>query len=351
MDEELHKKFMTRCLALAKKGQGQVAPNPMVGAVLVHNGKIIGEGFHQKYGEAHAEVNCINDALQNAPGLISSSILYVSLEPCAHFGKTPPCADLIVQHKIPRVVVACRDSFEEVNGRGVEKLKSAGIEVTEGVLEREAIELNKRFFTFHNLQRPYIVLKWAQTADGFMALGGKSRLLISNEITNRLVHKWRTEETAISIGANTAVADDPLLDSRLWPGKAPVKIIIDPNLTCSESLRMFQQGEQVIVANVIRSSDDGKVVYLKANHGDFLQEIIAQLYEKKISSILVEGGRQTLRSFIDAGLWDEARVITNTNLTVGSGLRSPELLNAEKVNEQFILNDRIEFFKNRNAGF
>ncbi len=342
---------MTRCLALAKKGQGQVAPNPMVGAVLVHDGKIIGEGFHQKYGEAHAEVNCINDALQNAPGLFSSSTLYVSLEPCAHFGKTPPCADLIVQHKIPRVVVACRDSFEEVNGRGVEKLKSAGIEVTEGVLEREAIELNKRFFTFHNLQRPYIVLKWAQTADGFMALGGKSRLLISNEVTNRLVHKWRTEEAAISIGANTAVSDDPLLDNRLWPGKAPVKIIIDPNLTCSESLRMFQQGEQVIVANVIRSSDDGKVVYLKANHGDFLQEIISQLYEKKISSILVEGGRQTLRSFIDAGLWDEARVITNTNLTVGSGLRSPELLNAEKINEQFILNDRIEFFKRRNAGF
>lgn len=323
----------------------------MVGAVLVHNGKIIGEGFHQKYGEAHAEVNCIDDALQHAPGLISSSILYVSLEPCAHFGKTPPCADLIVQHKIPRVVVACRDSFEQVNGRGVEKLKIAGIEVTEGVLEREAIELNKRFFTFHNLQRPYIVLKWAQTADGFMALGGKSRLLISNEITNRLVHKWRTEEAAILVGANTAVADDPLLDNRLWPGKAPVKIIIDPNLTCSESLRMFQQGEQVIVANVIRSSDDGKVVYLKANHGDFLKEIIAQLYEKKISSILVEGGRQTLRPFIDAGLWDEARVITNTNLTVGSGLRSPELLNAENINEQFILNDRIEFFKNRNAGF
>lgn len=342
---------MRRCIELAKKGKGSVAPNPMVGAVLVHNDKIIGEGFHQKYGEAHAEVNCINDALQNARELIPSSTLYVSLEPCAHFGKTPPCADLIIQHQIPKVVIGCRDSFAEVNGKGIERLKAAGIEVVEGVLKDKAIELNKRFFTFHNLKRPYIVLKWAQTADGFMAPTSDERLLISNPITNRLVHKWRTEEAAILVGANTAMADDPLLDNRHWFGAAPLKIIIDPNLTAGESLRMFQGEAKVIIANIIKTAETVKAIYLKVNHSNFLQEMLSQIYENNVGSILVEGGRQTLQSFIDAGLWDEARVITNTSLAIGHGLHSPELTNAQKDNEQNILNDRIEFFNNRDAGF
>lgn len=350
MGELQHTDYMARCLQLAERGGGNVAPNPIVGAVLVHNNVIIGEGYHQKYGEAHAEVNCINDALQKYPELIASSVLYVSMEPCAHYGKTPPCTELIIQYKIPKVVIACRDSFEEVNGKGIEKLKQAGIEVIEGVMEKEAMDLNRRFFTFHKRRRPYIILKWAQTADGFMASGTGERLFITNAVTNRLVHKWRSMEPGILIGANTALADDPLLDNRLWHGKAPVKIIIDPNLTSNEGLRMFQQGEKVIIVNVIREAESEKAVYLKANQGDLLRDTMTGLFDKKISSVLVEGGRYTLQAFIDAGLWDEARLITNTELSIGSGVKSPDLKFADKAGEQFVLTDRIEFFKNRDAG-
>lgn len=341
---------MARCLDLAKKGQRAVAPNPMVGSVLVWDGKIIGEGFHRRYGEPHAEVNCIDDALQNASELIRLSTLYVSLEPCAHFGKTPPCTELIIEHQIRKVVIACRDSFAEVNGKGVERLMNAGIEVTENVLSEQAIELNKRFFTYHNFKRPYVVLKWAQTADGYMAYRDEKRLLISNEITNRLVHKWRSEESAILIGANTAIADDPLLDNRHWFGKAPVKIIIDPDLKCNEEIRLFQTGSKVIVANRQIQSDGKRVNYLKVDKENLLPDLLKQLHAQNIQSVFVEGGRQTLQFFIDAGLWDEARVITNTALVGGAGLISPVLINAQKVNEQFLLNDRVQFFKNQNEG-
>jgi len=337
---------MARCLDLAKKGQRAVAPNPMVGSVLVWDGKIIGEGFHRRYGEPHAEVNCIDDALQNASELIRLSTLYVSLEPCAHFGKTPPCTELIIEHQIRKVVIACRDSFAEVNGKGVERLMNAGIEVTENVLSEQAIELNKRFFTYHNFKRPYVVLKWAQTADGYMAYRDEKRLLISNEITNRLVHKWRSEESAILIGANTAIADDPLLDNRHWFGKAPVKIIIDPDLKCNEEIRLFQTGSKVIVANRQIQSNGERVNYLKVDKENLLPDLLKQLHAQNIQSVFVEGGRQTLQFFIDAGLWDEARVITNTALVGGAGLISPVLINAQKVNEQFLLNDRVQFFKN-----
>ena len=346
MNEVQHKIFMARCLDLAKKGQRAVAPNPMVGSVLVWDGKIIGEGFHRRYGEPHAEVNCIDDALQNASELIRLSTLYVSLEPCAHFGKTPPCTELIIEHQIRKVVIACRDSFAEVNGKGVERLMNAGIEVTENVLSEQAIELNKRFFTYHNFKRPYVVLKWAQTADGYMAYRDEKRLLISNEITNRLVHKWRSEESAILIGANTAIADDPLLDNRHWFGKAPVKIIIDPDLKCNEEIRLFQTGSKVIVANRQIQSNGERVNYLKVDKENLLPDLLKQLHAQNIQSVFVEGGRQTLQFFIDAGLWDEARVITNTALVGGAGLISPVLINAQKVNEQFLLNDRVQFFKN-----
>lgn len=349
MGEPQHNYYMARCLQLAKRGEGSVAPNPMVGAVLVHNDIIIGEGYHQKYGEAHAEVNCINNALQNASELISSSTLYVSLEPCAHFGKTPPCADLIIKNKIPKVVIACRDSFDEVNGRGIDKLKNAGIEVIEGVLKKEAIELNRRFFTFHKNKRPFIILKWAQTADEFMASDDDNRLMITNDITNRLVHKWRSEEAGILIGTNTAIADNPLLDNRNWFGKAPVKILIDPQLKCAEELKLFKEGERTIVMNRVKEAEEGNVNFVKINSENFLEELTEKLYEQNIQSILVEGGRHTLQSCIDEGLWDEARILANTKLTIGSGLPSPQLCNAEKIDEQIILNDRIEFFKNRNA--
>lgn len=340
---------MARCLELAKRGQGNVAPNPMVGAVLVHENTIIGEGFHQKYGGPHAEVNCINDALQTAPQLVALSTLYVSLEPCAHFGKTPPCADLIVKHKIPKVVIACRDSFAEVNGRGIEKLKDAGIEVIEGIMHAEAIELNKRFFTFHSFKRPYIILKWAQTNDGYIASNDDKRVLITNEITNRLVHKWRSEETGILVGINTAILDDPILDNRKWYGNAPVKIVIDPQLKSTHQLKLFQQGEKTIILNRLKEEEDGRNQFIKTYSDKILSESLKRLFEKNVQSILVEGGSYTLQSFIDAGIWDEARIITNTKLLISSGLSAPLLSGGEKTAEQFILNDRIEFFKNRNA--
>ncbi|MDQ6764196.1 MAG: bifunctional diaminohydroxyphosphoribosylaminopyrimidine deaminase/5-amino-6-(5-phosphoribosylamino)uracil reductase RibD, partial [Bacteroidota bacterium] len=220
---------MNRCIQLAKIAEGNVAPNPMVGAILVHENKIIGEGFHKKYGEPHAEANCINNVRDEHKNLIEQSTLYVSLEPCSHYGKTPPCADLIVQKKIPKVIIGCQDIFKEVAGKGIQKLNDAGIETTVGVLEKECSELNKRFFIFHQKQRPYIILKWAQSANGKIGKKGE-RIFISNDYTNRLVHKWRSEEAAIMIGTNTAQEDNPSLTTRLWQGKNPVRIIIDKKL-------------------------------------------------------------------------------------------------------------------------
>lgn len=326
------------------------APNPMVGAVLVHNNTVIGEGYHKTYGKAHAEVNCINEALKNAPGLISSSTLFVSLEPCAHFGKTPPCADLIIAHKIPNVVVACRDSFNEVNGRGIAKLEAAGINVTEGVLQNEAIYLNRRFFTFHNRRRPFVVLKWAQSSDGFISGENENRLLISNAQTNRLVHKWRSEEAGILVGANTAIKDDPLLDNRHWFGRSPVKIVVDPNLRCRDSLRLFQANDEVIVFNKMKNLASGKINFIQVEESGFLKEMFEKLYELKIQSVLVEGGQKTLQSIINAGLWDEARVITNTSLTIEGGLRAPKLTNAKKSREEKLLTDRVEYFEHAGSG-
>src|SRR5688572_28268213 len=236
-----HAVYMRRCLELAKSGCGNVAPNPMVGALLLHNDRVIGEGYHQKYGDAHAEVNCIDSVAESDKKLISSSLLYVSLEPCAHFGKTPPCADLIIQHKIPTVIIGCRDPFKEVDGKGIEKLKAAGVRTETGILEEDCKKLNKRFFSFHTKHRPYVILRWAQTADGFIAATNhppgkrplkesaekKERLHISNEYSNRLVHKWRSEEAAILIGTNTALLDDSELTTRLWPGRSPIRLILD----------------------------------------------------------------------------------------------------------------------------
>ena len=230
---------MHRCLELAQLAAGNTAPNPMVGSVLVHNDKIIGEGYHQVYGQAHAEVNCISSVKPEHQGLIPQSTIYVSLEPCAHFGKTPPCADLIIKHQIPKVVVGCRDPFVQVNGKGIEKLQAAGIEVTVGVLEKECKELNKRFFTFHTEHRPYIILKWAQTADLKIAAEDYGRVLISNAQSNRIVHKWRSEEMAILVGTNTALFDDPELNTRLWPGGHPIRLVVDMNLRLPSSLKLF----------------------------------------------------------------------------------------------------------------
>ncbi|MBC7722390.1 MAG: bifunctional diaminohydroxyphosphoribosylaminopyrimidine deaminase/5-amino-6-(5-phosphoribosylamino)uracil reductase RibD, partial [Pedobacter sp.] len=214
---------MFRCLELAVLGKGNVAPNPMVGSVLVHEGRIIGEGYHQLYGQPHAEVNCINSVAENDKYLIPQSTLYVSLEPCSHFGKTPPCSDLIIKHDIKKVVVGCRDSYEEVNGKGIENLQQNGVEVVLGILENDCKNLNKRFFTFHTKKRPFIILKWAETANGKIASNTNERLLISNDFSNRVVHKWRSEEGAILVGTKTASLDNPSLNNRLWHGKNPIR--------------------------------------------------------------------------------------------------------------------------------
>ncbi len=351
MGKEVQESFMWRCLQLARLGAGYVIPNPMVGAVLVHEGKIIGEGCHRVFGEPHAEVNCIQDALRTHPEKIAASVLYVSLEPCAHQGKTPPCADLILAHKIPRVVIACRDPFKEVDGRGIEKLRKAGVEVVTGVLEKEAIALNRAFFGFHQQKRPYITLKWAQSADGFIAGTGEERLLISNEYSNIKVHQWRSEHAAIMVGANTALKDNPLLDNRKWFGPAPKKIVFDPGLKVPADLKMFDTKDPVVVLNTGKDRVAGNILYLKADKKDLITSSLQQLYELKIQSILVEGGRKLLQLFIQAGLWDEARVITNRNLLVAEGLPAPRLVGGEKCGGESLLNDELLFFKNTHNSY
>jgi diaminohydroxyphosphoribosylaminopyrimidine deaminase/5-amino-6-(5-phosphoribosylamino)uracil reductase len=346
---------MQRCLQLAAMGAGQVAPNPMVGAVLVYNDRVIGEGYHQKYGEAHAEVICINSVTEADKAFIEKGTLYVSLEPCSHFGKTPPCTDLIIKNKIRNVVIGCRDSFKAVDGKGIERLQAAGINVFTGVLENECRELNKRFFTFHEKQRSYIILKWAQSSDGKIASlnpsqggtlepKGSGRLLISNEFTNRLVHKWRTEEGAILVGTNTALLDDPALTTRLWPGNDPLRLVIDMELKLPLHLKLFDGSVKTIVFNNHKQEATQNLVYHQLNTTeDVLVQILYALYDLQVQSVIIEGGSKLLRSFIDAGLWDEARVITNSALLIDEGLDAPVLKNNKIMATQKIENDIIEF--------
>jgi len=337
---------MHRCLELAKLGAGHVAPNPMVGAVLVYKDRIIGEGYHQQYGQAHAEVNCINSVKDEDRTLIAKSILYVSLEPCAHHGKTPPCADLIIANKIPDVIVACRDTYVEVDGKGIEKLKAAGVNVMVGVLEKEALELNKRFFTFHEKCRPYIILKWAQSKEGNIANADRSRVLISNEQTNMLVHKWRSEEASILVGTNTALYDDPSLTTRLWTGNNPVRMVIDSELKLPASLHLFDNTVPTIVFNKHKNEVNGLITYYKLRTDKNINlQILNALYELKLQSVIVEGGTRLLQSFIDNDYWDEVRIITNTNLSIADGLSAPLFESDQLIKEEMILNDRISYYK------
>ncbi len=337
---------MNRCIELAKLGEGFVVPNPMVGAVLVHNDLIIGEGYHQQYGQPHAEVNCINSVAKVNQHLIAASTLYVSLEPCAHHGKTPPCADLIVLHQIKKVVIGCRDPFEAVNGKGIEKLQTAGVHTKLGILEKECKELNKRFFNFVLNKKPFIILKWAQTADEKIGNITKERLIVSNEYSNRLVHQWRSEEQAILVGTNTAFLDDPSLNNRLWHGKSPVRLIIDENLRLPASLQIFNQQYLTIVFNAVKSEEKCNLKYFLI---DFKKSVIEQIadacYQLKIQSILVEGGRTLLQSFIDENVWNEARVITNNYLIINEGLSSPQLKNYKLTGKQNLLTDTIQYFE------
>ncbi len=337
---------MQRCFQLALNGAGKVAPNPMVGAVLVYNNIIIGEGYHEQYGNAHAEVNCINSVLPENHLLIEKSTLYVSLEPCAHFGKTPPCADLIIKMKIPTVVIGCRDSYEEVNGKGIDKLIGAGITVISGVLEKEAIELNKRFFTYHRQSRPYIILKWAQSEDHKIAKADRSRVFITNEISNRLVHKWRSEEAGIMIGTATALHDDPSLTTRLWPGRSPVRIVIDGSLKIPATHQLLSGKEPTIVFNYVSQAEKDALTYIKIEKGQTaIPAMLSKLHELNIQSILVEGGARLLQSFIDEKLWDEARVITNGQLIIGEGVDAPILKQHSFTCSAQSGSDNIQYYK------
>ena len=342
----IDEQYMSRCIQLGKLGAGNVAPNPMVGAVLVYDDKIIGEGYHQKYGEGHAEVNCINSVSEKNKSLIEKSTIYVSLEPCSHYGKTPPCADLIIGNNIKKVVIGIKDIYKEVAGTGIKKLKDAGIEVTTGVLEKECGDLNKRFFTFHQQQRPYIMLKWAQSANDQIGSKNGERILISNEYTNRLVHKWRSEEASILIGTGTAIQDNPSLTTRLWKGENPVRIVIDKELKLSANLNVFSKETNTIIFNFVKESNEGNLQFIKLKKEKFLEEMLDVLYKINVQSVLVEGGAKTLQSFIDAGLWDEARVITNEEMVIENGIGAPEMKNFKLINQKRYFNDSISYFRN-----
>ena len=353
-----HELYMHRCIELAQLAAGNVAPNPMVGAVLVHQDIIIGEGYHRQYGEAHAEVNCIASVKEEDQHLIEQSTLYVSLEPCAHFGKTPPCADLIIENKIPKVVIGCRDPFAQVNGKGIEKLKAEGIEVETGILENECIKLNKRFFKFHTQHRPYIILKWAQTLDNKIANEDYSPVHISNEFTNRIVHKWRGEEMAIAVGTNTALFDDPELTTRLWPGKNPIRIVVDMDLRLPKSLKLFNSKIATIVFNTKqhslpfekipaeRLSEIDVGYYQVTEDVSLVHQMMNALYRMNIQSVLVEGGAYLLQSFIDEGIWDEARIICNEQMTIGNGLSAPILKDQKLISSEQVFSDVIRKYKN-----
>lgn len=337
---------MHRCLQLASLAAGYVAPNPMVGAVLVHHDRIIGEGYHQQYGGPHAEVNCIHSVKEADQPLIPQAVLYVSLEPCAHFGKTPPCADLIIRHRIPKVVIGCRDPFKEVNGRGIEKLIAAGVQVEVGILEKEAAALNKRFFTFHTQHRPYILLKWAQTADGKMANADYSPVAISHTLTNRLVHQWRSKEASILVGTNTALYDDPQLTVRHWTGPNPIRLVVDLDGRLPADRQLFNKQVRTIVFNARQHHEEENLFYYQVTKDvDLATQIVHALYQLKIQSVLVEGGARLLQSFIDAGYWDETRIITNPTLTLGAGIPAPVLSGAKLMASEKTAGDIIQTFQ------
>ena len=319
---ELHKKFMLRAIELAELGRGSVSPNPMVGCVIVHDEIIIGEGFHQYYGGPHAEPNAVSSIKD--PDLIKFSTAYVSLEPCAHWGKTPPCANLLVDLGIKKVVIGAVDSNPLVGGKGLEILKEAGIEVITGIFEEKVRAQNICFFTFIEKKRPYIILKWAQTLDGFIARENFDSKWISNPYSRQLVHKWRSEEDAIMVGTRTAQYDNPKLNVRDWTGKNPIRVVIDRNLNLNRELFLFDGSQHTLCYNQVKDEREpnSEKILLKVGFG--LEDILQNLYERKIQSLIVEGGAQVLKKFLEQELWDEARVFTG-NIAFGNGIPSPKI--------------------------
>jgi len=338
--------FMERCFHLAKNGFGHVSPNPMVGCVLVYEDKIIGEGFHQMFGSPHAEPTAIANVQD--PTLLSKSTLYVNLEPCSHFGKTPPCADLIIEKGIKNVVVCNLDPNPLVSGKGVRKLQESGINVRTGISEAKGRDLNKRFFTFMTKKRPYIILKWAQTLDGFMDIDREEKPLENYWITNNrlktFVHKWRAEEDAIMVGTNTIRNDNPLLTTREWVGRNPIRITIDKVLGLPKTSHFFNSEAKTFVYNFKQDKTTENVSYIKVDSFNVLQGVLSDLYQRGVQSVIVEGGYVLLSSFISLNLWDEARVLVGNKVFM-KGLNAPVLVSSPEsvfsVDE-----DDILFYRN-----
>ncbi len=339
-----HQKYMQRALELAQLGLGNVSPNPMVGCVIVKNGQIIGEGHHMEFGGPHAEVKAIQTVEDKS--LLKNADVYVILEPCAHQGKTPPCADLLIDHKVGHVFVANSDPNPLVNGNGIKKIKSASIEMTTGILQQEGEWLNRRFFTAIQKNRPYVILKWAQTADGFIARDDFDSKWISNEYSRKLVHKWRNEEDSILVGKNTAFHDNPELTTRDWTKKQnPLRCVIDKNSDLKKTLKLFSDGNPTICFNCKKSETEGSTTYVKLDDdGSFIRNCLAHLSSKDIQSLIVEGGSALLRSFIDQNLWDEARVFTSPEM-FKKGIPGPAIkgLTIEKTK---IMEDSLSVFVN-----
>ena len=334
---------MNRCLELATKGLENVSPNPMVGSVIVHENKIIGEGYHKEFGKEHAEVNAIASVKNKS--LLKYSTLYVNLEPCAHFGKTPPCSNLIIEHKIPKVVIGCVDTFSDVNGKGILKMEKAGIEINIGVLEKESQELNKRFFTFHEKKRPYIILKWAESKDGFIAPKNQiAPFWMTSSDSKKLVHQFRAEEDAILIGRVTVEKDNPSLTVREIRGENPIRIVIDKDLKLSKKLIIFKVEAKTIIFNTQITKQLNSNYYIKINYRNMINNILHELYKQNIQSLIIEGGAKTLQSFIDQKLWDEARIFT-ANKTLIEGVKSPRI-EGEIIYETTIDKDQLEIVKN-----
>ncbi|MEC5156878.1 bifunctional diaminohydroxyphosphoribosylaminopyrimidine deaminase/5-amino-6-(5-phosphoribosylamino)uracil reductase RibD [Chryseobacterium sp. MP_3.2] len=337
--------YLKRCLELANKALGKTYPNPLVGSVIVHEGKIIGEGYHQKAGEPHAEVNAVRSVKNKV--LLKESTIYVSLEPCSHFGKTPPCANMIVEQGFEKVVIGTVDLHEKVNGKGIEILENAGIEVASGKLDQESRELNKRFFTFHEKKRPYIILKWAQSGDGFLDQNFKPTQ-IGNPLTKQFVHQLRSEEHAILVGTNTAINDNPSLTVRKVEGRNPIRILIDFDLKASPNSKIYNEDASTLVFNAEKSSEENHLKFIKIEKENFLENLMKELFEENIQSVVVEGGSYTLQQFIDANLWDEALIIKNDNLLFEKGTKAPHFNYEEDRIENFGDNT-IAFYKNQDS--
>ena len=339
--------YMQRCLELAKRGLGTVAPNPLVGALLVADEKIIGEGWHQMYGQAHAEVNAIQSVQENNKHLISKATLYVNLEPCNHFGKTPPCVDIILKHNIRKVIVANVDSNPLVGGKGIKRLTENGVQVTTGLLEQKARNLNKRFFTFIEKKRPYIILKWAQTKDGFLAKSSDEQTWITNQISKRLVHKWRSEEAAILVGTTTAKTDNPQLTNRYFEaGKQPLRIVIDRELSVPKTHFLLSDNHNTLIVNEQQNYSKNNLQYCQFIFDKkLIIRILSKLTELNVQSIIIEGGAATLQSFFKQNLWDEARILTG-NKQFTEGIPAPKV-SGKEIENYFLKNDQIQIIKNQ----